>query len=41
MRPLSRRRVNKSASAASFRGNVSRTKSINTRATPMRGGFRI
>lgn len=36
-----RRRVNKGRSARKFRRNVGRTKSINMRAAPMRGGFRL
>lgn len=38
---MRRRRVNKSRSARKFRRNVGRTKSMNMRVTPMRGGFRI
>lgn len=41
MRPLSRNRVNKSGSAAHFRGNVRRTKAPNADGRPMRGGFRL
>lgn len=40
MRPVSRRYVNKSRSARSFRKNVSKTKGANVRA-PMRGGWRM
>lgn len=36
-----RRGVNKKRSARKFRRNISRTKAINMRATPMRGGFRL
>lgn len=41
MRPLKRHGVNKSASAARFRGNVRRTKAPNTSVVPMRGGWRL
>lgn len=41
MRPLSRRPVNKRRSAGKFRRQVSRTKSPNVRAAPMRGGIRL
>lgn len=33
--------VNKHQSAAKFRGNVHRTKALNMRAAPMRGGIRL
>lgn len=33
--------VSKSGSAAKFRSQVSRTKSVNMRAAPMRGGIRL
>lgn len=33
--------VNKRRGARKFRRGVSRTKQMNMRATPMRGGFRI
>lgn len=36
-----RRRVNKRRSAGKFRRNISRTKSVNMRAAPMRGGIRL
>lgn len=36
-----RRSVNKRGSAKKFRRNVGRTKSINLRAAPMRGGIRL
>lgn len=38
---LYRSRVNKGRSASKFRSNVSRTKSVNLRSTPMRGGWRL
>lgn len=40
---MSRRRhkLSRKASKRIFRKGVSRTKVLNTRATPMRGGFRI
>lgn len=41
MRSSVRKPVNKRASASKFRRNVSRTKIINMRATPMRGGWRL
>jgi len=41
MRPVSRGRVNKRASASSFRRSVSRTKGPNIRPGPMRGGIRL
>lgn len=41
MRPLSRRAVSKSRSAAQFRGNTRRTKGANMRGNPMRGGIRL
>lgn len=37
----SRQRVNKSRSARKFRGHMSRTKAINMRPGPMRGGIRL
>lgn len=36
-----RSHVNKRRSAGKFRRNVSRTKSVNMRAAPMRGGIRL
>lgn len=33
--------VNKSASARKFRGNSGRTKALNMRGAPMRGGIRL
>lgn len=36
-----RRRVNKRRSAGKFRRNVGRTKAVNMRAAPMRGGIRL
>lgn len=33
--------VNKSASAAKFRGHIQRTKAPNIQRNPMRGGFRF
>lgn len=36
-----RKPVSKRRSARQFRRNVSRTKAINTSATPQRGGFRL
>ena len=41
MRPVSRGRVNKQASARSFRRSISRTKGPNVRPGPMRGGIRL
>lgn len=38
---MARYAVNKGRSAKKFRKNVSRTKSLNMRATPMRGGWRL
>lgn len=40
MKPLKRKPVNKNASAKQFRNNVSKTKSINIKPGPMRGGIR-
>lgn len=37
----SRSRVNKSKSARRFRKNVSKTKLINLKGAPMRGGIRL
>lgn len=36
-----RHKLSRKASKKIFRKGASRTKAINTRATPMRGGFRI
>lgn len=41
MRPSSRRRVSKRASARKFRSNVARTKAANVSPGPMRGGIRL
>jgi hypothetical protein len=41
MKPLSRKPVHKGASAGHFRSNVGRTKLINIKAAPMRGGIRL
>lgn len=41
MRPSSRYGVNKQRSAGKFRRNVSRTKVINLKGAPMRGGWRL
>lgn len=41
MRPSSRRPVNKRKSAKQFQRNVTRTKELNIRPIPMRGGFRL
>nr|AVQ10227.1 hypothetical protein [Gokushovirinae environmental samples] len=41
MRPVSRHGVNKHYSAKKFRGHSSRTKSMNMRGAPMRGGIRL
>lgn len=41
MSRLSRRRPNKRRSSRKFSKSASKTKGINKRATPMRGGFRI
>lgn len=41
MRPLHRKAVSKHRSAKKFRKHVSRTKSVNMRAAPMRGGIRL
>lgn len=41
MRPVKRNAVRKSASAAKFRSNVSRTKAPNVSPPPMRGGIRL
>lgn len=36
-----RKPVNKRASAANFRGKLSKTKAVNLRGAPMRGGIRL
>lgn len=41
MRPLSRGMVNKGRSARQFRSGSSRSKVVNLRAAPMRGGWRL
>jgi len=41
MRPVSRRPVNKRASARTFRKSMSRTKAANMAPMPMRGGWRL
>lgn len=41
MRPVSRRPVNKSRSAAQFRSDSHRTKAVNLAPPPMRGGYRL
>jgi len=41
MRPLKRGFVSKGRSAGRFRRNVSRTKGVNLRGAPMRGGIRL
>lgn len=41
MRPSSRRPVNKKRSARVFRKGAGRTKAINMRGAPMRGGIRL
>ena len=41
MKPLARKPVHKGASASHFRSNVGRTKIINLKAAPMRGGIRL
>ena len=41
MKPLSRSSVHKHSSAGQFRSNVGRTKLINIKAAPMRGGIRL
>jgi hypothetical protein len=38
---LRRKHVNKSKSAKSYRKQVGKTKSINMRHAPMRGGYRL
>jgi hypothetical protein len=41
MRPLKRAPVGKRGSAKKFRKNVSKTKVVNMRGAPMRGGIRL
>lgn len=41
MRPVARYGTNKRQSARKFRRNVGRTKGLNIRPAPMRGGFRL
>lgn len=41
MRPSSRHRVSKHASAAQFRSNTGKTHPRNVSAGPMRGGIRL
>lgn len=41
MRPVKRGDVDKASQARQFRHNVGTTKSINLRAVPMRGGWRL
>lgn len=41
MRPSSRSKVNKSASARTFRNNTRRSKAVNVVSGPMRGGIRL
>jgi len=41
MRPLRRQGVQKGRSAGKFRRNVSRTRALNFRLGPMRGGIRL
>jgi hypothetical protein len=41
MMSLHRKHVNKRKSAKSFRRNVKRTKSVNVRSAPQRGGWRL
>lgn len=41
MRPSRRHGVNKGRSASSFRHKAGRTKAINMRGAPMRGGIRL
>lgn len=41
MKPLKRKPVSKSASAAQFRSNTRTTKAANMQVTPMRGGWRL
>lgn len=41
MRPVKRGSVNKHRSAHQFKRGQQRTKAVNMRATPMRGGWRL
>ncbi|WNK12853.1 MAG: hypothetical protein [Microvirus sp.] len=41
MKPLSRHSVSKGRSASQFKSNSARTKGLNMRAAPMRGGIRL
>jgi len=41
MKPVSRRPVNKAASARSFRRNTASVAAANLAVTPMRGGWRL
>ena len=41
MKPVSRRSVNKSKSAAKFRSDSRRTKAANLAPPPIRGGYRL
>lgn len=41
MRPLKRKGSNKRSSAKSFRRSVGRTKGLNLKGGPMRGGIRL
>jgi len=41
MKPLSRKPVNKRASAHRFKSHVGRTKAANININPMRGGWRL
>jgi len=41
MRPLKRGSVHKQHSAKQFRRNVGKTKAVNVRGAPMRGGIRL
>lgn len=41
MRPLKRGAVNKRKSVRSFKRNSSKTKGLNMRGAPMRGGIRL
>lgn len=41
MRPSKRYGVNKGKSARTFRGHTSKTKGLNMKGAPMRGGIRL
>lgn len=41
MRPVKRHGVSKGRSAGQFRRSTTRTKGVNMRAAPMRGGIRL